>query len=65
MRWSQSLTLSPNQKQCFYMLPEGVLSYDILPNIADRAYIKEEMMNHRSQGQIMIEKCKSKTYEIK
>jgi TolB-like protein len=56
------LSVSSGQTQCFYEVIEGVASYRI------RELIIDGIISHSNEyenGQISVEKCKSKTFEIK
>ncbi|MBI4930177.1 MAG: M48 family metalloprotease [Bacteroidetes bacterium] len=55
----QSLTLDPNESQCFYNLSATSHSYSAKPEW------KGYHVNAVSQGQILITKCKSETRQIK
>lgn len=54
----QTLTLDPNQTQCFYNLKAIVYTYIVLDSKVDR-------YNPIQSGQIKIEQCKSKTFIIR
>lgn len=62
-RYGVSLTLDPNQTQCFYDLYSGNYSYNINKGTSSGYYgnISYDVGN----GQIYIEQCKSKTFTIK
>ncbi len=57
-----SCTLKPSEKQCFYNLNKGPLNYYISVNTKTWT---EAVNGYKVNGQINIEKCKSKTFIIK
>jgi hypothetical protein len=53
--------LSPGQTQCFYDLPTGVLEYSISPSRGKDSPAEWKA----SDGQLLVKKCLSFTFEIK
>ncbi len=56
-----AITLTPEQTYCLYELPAGVWYFYYKDSSISRA---NELESNCTTGQIMVEKCKSKTYEI-
>ena len=55
------MTLLPNQTQCFYNIPVSAARYDFHKFTEDRP----TMNQYYSTGEVLIEKCKSKTLKIR
>ena len=57
---SKELTLAPGQTQCFYNLKAQEWEYKITKPSTSMYHV-----NLIGEGQVLIEKCKSKTFLIK
>lgn len=68
----KTITLEPEQTQCFYLIPIGAIFYEITEvgsNNRQPRYSNNSNYNqpasYYATGQILIEKCKSKTFTIR
>lgn len=59
------MTLDPGQQQCFYNLPVGVYYYRYYLNVKDNAGFVGGGHYDEHKGQILVQKCLSKTFVIR